>query len=102
MQTTRKGVSTPVFFIEFATRVQTGKYQFNHADVFGRVQTDRNAAAIVSNAHRAIAVYGDGDGIGMATQGLIGGIVYDFLTDVGRVVGTGIHTGTLFNRFQAF
>ena len=38
------------------------------------------------------------DGVGIATQGLIGGIVYDFLTNVGRIIGAGVHTRALLNR----
>ncbi|GAB1425772.1 hypothetical protein MASR2M16_30060 [Thauera terpenica] len=39
---------------------------------------------------------------GKAAQGLVGGVVDDFLDDVRRAVGAGVHAGALAHRFQPF
>jgi hypothetical protein len=49
------------------------------------VDFDRNAAAVVGDADRAVEVQGDADLLAEAGHRLVGGVVDDFLDDVERV-----------------
>ena len=67
-----------------------------------RMQTDRDAATIVFNAHAAILVQGDEDVLSMTTERFVGGIVNDLLNDVQWIFGAGVHARPLPDRFESF
>ena len=99
VQAAGKGIgAVAAFFVELTARVQLGKHQLHHRHLLLRVQTHGNAAAIVGHAHRAVGVDGYVDMVGKAAQGFVGGVVDDFLDDVGGAVGTGVHARPLFYR----
>ena len=103
MQATRDLVG---IVIEFAARVQHGHDDLGGRHPFFRMNTDRNAATIVSNADRIVRVNGDADLAAVPRQGFIDRIVDDLEHHVVQpcaVVGVAdIHTGPLTNRIQAF
>ena len=43
-----------------------------------------------------------GDFFAVTGQRFIGGVVDDFLDDVQRIVGAGVHAGSLFDRLESF
>lgn len=62
--------------------MQPGEDQLDHGGVFLGVQADGNAAAVVLDGDAAIDVQRDQDLLAVAGQGLVRGVVYDFLHDV--------------------
>jgi hypothetical protein len=64
------------------------------------MRTNRNAAAIVSDRHRLIAVQRHIDVVCMSAESLIGGIVNGFLNDVRGIARAGIHAGQTLNRLD--
>jgi hypothetical protein len=90
-----------VGLVELAAGVQAGEDHFNGGHAFHRVDLDRNAATVVGDADRAVQVQGDADLLAEAGHGLIGGVVDDFLDDVERVFGAGVHPRSLFDRLEA-
>ena len=92
----------PSFFVELAARMQTGKHEFDHGYAFDRVQPDGNAAPVVVYGKRTVVVDAHVDFSGETAQRLVRRVVDDFLADVGRAVGAGVHAGTFFDRLQAF
>ena len=101
MQPPRESVCATRTLVEFAAGVKTGEDNFHRRHFFFWMQTDRDAAAIVFNAHAAIFVQSDEDIFAMATERFIRGIVNDLLNDVQWILGTGVHTGSLPDRFES-
>jgi hypothetical protein len=64
--------------------VQFAEHQFDRGPAFFRVDLDRNAAAVVADLDDAIGPDGDRNLLGEPSQRLVGGVVDDFLDDVGR------------------
>jgi NADH/NAD ratio-sensing transcriptional regulator Rex len=81
--------------------MQAGEHQFDDRRVFFRVQAERNAAAIVLDADRAIGVQRDLDLLAVAGQRLVGRVVQHLLDDVQRVVGARVHARALLDGLQA-
>ena len=102
VQTAGKSIRAAVFFVELAARVQLGEYQLDHRNAFERMQPHGNAAAVVAHGKRAVVVDVYVDGVGITAERFVGGIVDDFLADVGRAFGTGVHARAFFNRFETF
>ena len=82
--------------------MQAGEHQFNDRGFFFGMHAERNAAPVVVYADGAVGKQGDSDFFAVPGQRFIGGVVYDFLDDVQRVVGAGVHARTLFDRFESF
>ena len=100
VQAPRKAVGAALAFVELATGVQPGEHQLHHGRTLLRVQAKGNAPAIVFHAHRAIEVQRDFDFFAKPGQCLIGSVVQNFLDDVQRVVGAGVHTRALLDGLQ--
>ena len=81
--------------------METGEDNFHRWHFFFRMQTDRDAATIVFDAHAAIFVQSDEDIFSMTTERFIGGIVNDLLNDVQWILGTGVHAWPLPDRFES-
>src|SRR5581483_9726827 len=90
-----------VALVEFAARMQARQDQFHAADAFLRVDVHRHAAAVVGHFHRAVAVHDYLDRRGETRQRLVDRIVHDFLDEVIRTAGIGVHAGPAAHRFQA-
>lgn len=82
--------------------MQPGEDQLDHGGVFLGVQADGNAAAVVLDGDAAIDVQRDQDLLAVAGQGLVRGVVYDFLHDVQGVFGAGVHARALPHGLQPF
>ena len=82
--------------------MQPGEHQFNDRGFFFRVHAKRNTAPVVVNADGTIGEQRDSDFFAMTGQRFIGGVVDDFLDDVQRIVGAGVHAGSLFDRLESF
>ena len=80
-------IEYPRALVELAAGVQSREHDLDHGHLLFGVQAEGDAAAIVFHADRAVGVQGDGDALAKAGQGLVGGVVDDFLDDVQRVVG---------------
>ena len=91
--------------VEFAAGVQHGQDHFGRGNAFFLVDVDRNAAAVVGHRTRAVVVQGDGDGVAMAGQGFVDGVI-DYLehhvVQAGAVMDVAdVHAGPLAHGFQA-
>jgi hypothetical protein len=84
MQTAGKGIGRVAgALVELAAGVEPGECQHDHRYFFIRVQTDRDAAAVVGDGDRAVEVQLDMQILGMTAECFVGGVVDDFLNDVG-------------------
>ena len=90
-----------VGFVELAAGVKPGEHHFNGRHAFNRVDFHRDAAAVVGDADRAVEVQGDADLLAEAGHRFVGGVVDDFLDDVERVLGAGVHARPLLDRLEA-
>ena len=81
--------------LELAARVRDGEDDFDRRHLLGRMDIDRNAATVVLDRHRAVAVHHHPDAVGEAALGLVAGVVDHFLDDVVRTVGPGVHVRPL-------
>jgi hypothetical protein len=68
---------------------------------FFRMQTHRDAAPLVLDLHRAVAVDGDDDALAVTRQRFVDGVVDRLLHDVQGVDDMGIHARVLADRFEA-
>ena len=68
-----------VAVIEFAARAQGGEDDFDGGDTFGRVNADRDAAAVVGHGARAVGVDLHMDGVREAGAGFVDAVVDDFV-----------------------
>ena len=66
------------------------------------MRPDGNAASVVAHGKRTVVVDAHVDFSSETAQRLVRRVVDDFLADVGRAVGAGVHAGTFFDRLQAF
>src|SRR5258708_5289559 len=85
--------------------MQLGHDDFGGADAFFGVNAGRNAAAVVAHGAGAVGIEHHIDAVGMAGEGLVHGIVYDFINHVVQaraVIGVAdIHAGALAHGIQA-
>ena len=103
VQTARECVGGIAFLlVEFAPCVQPGVGQYHDRHAFFRVQTDRNAAAVVCHRDRTVAMHGHRDLLGLTGQGFVSRVVDHFLNDVGRRIGAGVHARPFADRFESF
>ena len=86
--------------VELAAGVQLAEDQFDRRLAFFRVDLDGDAAAVIRNLDDAIGPDGDGYLFRKTGQRLVGGVVDDFLHDVGRAGRPGVHPGTFLDGFE--
>ncbi len=101
MQAAGKTVGAALQLVELAASMQPGEHQLDHRRVLLRVQAEGDAAAVIFHADAAVGVQGDGDVLAVAAQGFVSAVVDDFLHDVQRVVGAGVHARPLTHGLQA-
>jgi hypothetical protein len=65
------------------------------------MEADGNAAAIVGDRDRAVEMQQDMQVLRVTAERFVGGVVDDFLDDVRRRVGAGVHAGALAHRFES-
>ncbi len=104
VQAARETVGVASFLlVELAAGVQLAEDQFDRRPAFFRVDFDRDAAAVVAetsmtpSARTSTPIF-----LGVAGQRLVGGVVDDFLNDVGRAGRPGVHPGTFLDGFKVF
>ena len=90
---------------ELATGVQHGEHQGDGGDVFDGVLLDRDATTVVTHSAASVVQQFDLDGVAVARQGLVDGVVDDLVDQVVQAALTGgpdVHAGTLANRLESF
>ena len=103
MQTAGKTVGVAGFFlVELAASVQFTEDQFDRRPAFFRVYFNRNAAPVVADFDDAIGTDQYADFFGVTGERFVGGVVDDFLNEVGRSGCPGVHPGTFLDGFQVF
>ena len=86
---------------ELAARVQAGEDQFDAGDLLLRVDVHGHAAAVVADLAAAVLEQHDVDGSRVPGQCLVHRVVDDFLRQMIRARGVGVHAGAAFDRVQA-
>jgi hypothetical protein len=86
---------------ELAPGVELGEDDLDSGQALVGVEVHRHATAIVADLQGAIGVEDHGDGPGMAGQGLVDAVIYDFLGEVIGPGGVGVHARALADRVQA-
>ena len=90
---------------EFAARVQFGQNELDRGDPLFVMDARGDAAAVVQHGAGAVLVDGNADGVAVAGQSLVDGVVDDLLHKVMQaalVRRTDIHAGALSDGFQPF
>ena len=91
---------------EFAAGVQSCQNQFQRRDLVNGVDADRNPPAVVHDGDRvALFVEGDRDGVGVAVEVLIDGVIDDLpdkMVQTLLVHGPDVHPRPLAHRLQPF
>ena len=85
---------------ELAPGVQGGQDDLDTRQLLLGVQIDGHAAPVIGHADSAIAVQHNVDLAAVPRQRLIDRVVDDFLSQMIRAGGVGIHAGTLADRLQ--
>ena len=80
--------------------MQPGEDDLDDRHALVRVQTHRNAPAVISDLDAAVLEEADIDVARVTAQGLVGRVVDDFLDDVQRVFRAGVHARPLPDRLQ--
>ena len=80
--------------------MQPGEDDLDDRHALVGVQAHGNAPAVVGDLDAAILEEADIDVARVTAQGLVGRVVDDFLDDVQRVLGTGVHARPLPDRLQ--
>nr|P21562.1 RecName: Full=Uncharacterized 80.2 kDa protein in the 5'region of gyrA and gyrB; AltName: Full=ORF 4 [Haloferax lucentense DSM 14919]pir/D39135/ hypothetical protein 4 (gyrB region) - Haloferax sp [Haloferax sp.]AAB09604.1 ORF4 [Haloferax lucentense DSM 14919] len=91
--------------VELPAGVEDGHDDLQRGSVVLFVRTYRNPAAVVGDADRAVLVEGDLDGVAVARERLVDGVVDDFVDEVvesARIGGPDVHRRTLSNGFKPF
>src|SRR5690606_26481929 len=102
VQAAREGVgAVALALVELAAGVQPRIGQHHHRHACLGVQADRNAAAVVGYGDRAVQVQRDVNLLCEAARRFVGGVVDDFLDDVGGRVGAGVHARAFAYRLQS-
>jgi hypothetical protein len=86
---------------ELRAGVQAREDDLDARDAFLRVLVDRHAAAVVLHRQRPVLVQRDRDLVRVPGDGLVGGVVDDFLREVVRALGRRVHAGALAHRLQS-
>ena len=102
MQAAGERIRTAGALVELAAGMQAGEDNLDCRHLFFRMHADRNATPVILDADATVDILRDHDLLGVAAQRFIGGVVDDFLDDVQRIFGAGVHAGALLDRFQAF
>ena len=90
--------------VELAAGVQHGQRDLDAGLLQLRVQVDRDAAAVVDDPHPAVGQQHDVDGVAVAGQRLVDGVVDDLPDQVVQAAlagGADVHAGPLADRLQA-
>jgi hypothetical protein len=88
---------------ELAAGVQHREHDLDRGTTLGLVDVDRDASAVVDDAHAAVGEDRHIDRCGMARKRLIDGVVDDLVDEMVQASGTrraDIHTRPLANRFE--
>ena len=80
---------------ELRAGVKTGEDDLDSGDASLGVPVDRHPAAVVGDRERSVFVERGGDLVGVAGDGLVGGVVDDFLGQVVGAFGGGVHAGRM-------
>jgi hypothetical protein len=75
--------------VELAARVQRGHHDLNRRAVLNRVLIDRDTAAVVLHPDAAVGQQRDLDGVAVAGQRLVDGVVHDLVDEVMQSSRTG-------------
>lgn len=86
---------------ELAAGVQLGEDQLDTGHALFRVDVHRHAAAIVADLQRMVGVEDHLHRTGVARQGFVDTVVDDFLGQVVRPAGVGVHARPLADRVKA-
>ena len=81
--------------------MQAREYDFDNRHALFGVHAERDTAAVVVDGHRLVRVQRDRDLPAVAAEGFVRRVVDDFLNDVQRIFGAGVHAGSLLDRLQA-
>ena len=81
--------------------MQTHEDDLDDRYLFFRMQPDRDAASVIVDTDRAVAVQRDLDAAAKAGEDLVGRVVDRFLDDVQRTVGPRVHARPLPYRLEA-
>ena len=90
---------------EFAARVQDREHDLHRRLLLDRVLVDRDAAAVVVDAHSAVGEDGHLDVVGVTGERLVDGVVDDLVHQVMESAGAGgadVHSGSLADGFETF
>ncbi len=87
--------------VEFSARVQARQDQFDAADLLLGVNVDRHAAAVVLDLQGTVLEHGHIDVFAMAGERFVDAVVDDFVREMVRPRGVGIHARTPAHRVQA-
>jgi hypothetical protein len=85
---------------ELAAGVQPREDQLDAAHLLFRMDVDRHAAAVVRDFQRAVLVEHHVDALGVAGQRLIDRVVDDFVGEMVRAAGVGVHAGPPAHRIE--
>ncbi len=88
-------------FGELAAGMQAREDQFDAADLLLRMDVDRHAASVIDHLERVVLVERDADRLAVAGDRLIDAVVDDFVRQVIRARGVGVHAGPAAHRVQA-
>ena len=92
MQPARELVGSVRFSLrKLGAGVKLREYQLNRRNFFFRVETDRDTATVVDDAHRAVAMHGYLDAVRVLAKRFVRRVVDRFLDDVGGIGRPGIH-----------
>ena len=90
---------------ELASGMQDRHDDLDGGPVFGGVLVNRDATAVVADAHAAVGQDGDLDVVAVAGQGLVDRVVDNLVDEVVQPAltgGTDVHAGALPDRFKPF
>ena len=82
-------------------RMQAGHDQLHARNAFLGMDIHRHAAAVVGHFDRTVRVHHYVDDLGVTGQCFVDGIVDDFLRQMVRARGVGVHAGAAFDGFEA-
>ena len=86
---------------KLAAGVQPREDQFDTADLLLRMHVHRHAAPVVGHFDEAVLLHDHSDVPGMSGQRFIDAVVDDFLYQVIRTSGIGVHAWSLADRVEA-
>ena len=100
MKAPGEGVGAACRLIELTARMQLRKHKFHRGHPFGGVNAGGNTASVVFNRDRAVRVTRKGDLRSVARKDFVACVIEHFLNDVQGVIGEGVHTRPLPDRFK--